>query len=60
MFLHVYNGNERHIKEQHTFNNIYGPYNKKCKVLIKNRCKVAYANVTNPQILCARTASVLE
>ena len=39
---------------------IYVPYNgKNVNVLIKNRCKVAYANVSNPQISCARTASVL-
>ena len=33
---------------------------KNVKVFIKNRCKVAYANVSNPQISCARIASVLE
>ena len=57
--LHVYNGNKRHIKR--ATHNQYVPYNKKSvKVLIKNTCKVSYANVSNPQISCARTASVLE
>ena len=36
---------------------------KKCKSFNLKGCKhskVAYANVSNPQISCARTASVLE
>ena len=57
--LHVYNGNKRHIKR--AMHNQYVPYNKKSvKVLIKNRCKVSYSNVFNPQISCVRTALVLE
>ena len=55
--LHVYNGNKRHIKEQRIINMFHTI--KSVKVLIKNRCKVSYANVSNPQISCARTASVL-
>ena len=57
--LHIYNGNKRHIKRAP--HNQYVPYNKKSvKVLIKNRCKIFYANVSNPQISYARTASVPE
>ena len=40
---------------------MYVPYNNKIvNALIKNRCKVSYANDFKSQILCTMTASVLE
>ena len=50
--LHVYNGNKRHIKRATQYSIIYMVHTIKKNVFlkIKYRCKVAYANVSNPQI----------